>query len=98
MNEQDRINAMISYFFLGPLFLLAKSGTPLSMNYVKGHAKNASKIISFFILSVIVYFFVKPLVNFSIPGVGIHIHTLILASIVALCLFFLMRGAYSAYR
>lgn len=91
MNEQDRINAMISYFFLGPLFLLAKSGTPLSMNYVKGHAKNASKIIFFFVLSVIAYFFVKPWVNFSIPGVGIHIHTVILGSIVVLALFFLMR-------
>lgn len=98
MNEQDRINAMISYFFLGPLFLLAKSGTPLAEGYVKGHARNASKIILTFGCISILYFFLKSWINFSIPGLGIHIHTILLATIVTVCLVFLMRGAYGAYK
>ncbi len=88
---------MISYFFLGPLFLFAKSGTPLADSYVRGHAKRASMIIGLTLISFIVYLFLKSWINFSIPGIGIHIHTIILASIIALCSIFLISGAYRAY-
>lgn len=35
MNEQSRINAMITYFFLGPLFLLVRADTPFGEAYVR---------------------------------------------------------------
>ena len=50
--DQTRINATISYFFLGPLFLLARAGSPLAESYVHSHAKRASIIM---LLGGIVY-------------------------------------------
>lgn len=91
MIEQSRINAIISYFFLGPLFLLAKRGTPLRDPYVQTHAKRASKIILIFLMVLGLYFFVKPWTDLSLPGIGIHIHTVMLVSIVVISIVFLMR-------
>lgn len=96
MTEQSRINAVISYFFLGPIFLLAKSGTPLAETYVRNHAKKASKIILFsFIVLLIYLFFIRNFLNFSI--LGITLDTICLIAIIGGCLGFLIRGAYGAY-
>jgi uncharacterized membrane protein YhaH (DUF805 family) len=45
MNQQDRINAMISYFFLGPLFLFVPVTSPLGVTFVRMHARRASGIM-----------------------------------------------------
>ena len=73
MNEQSRINAMISYFFLGPLFLLAKSGTPLRDPFVRSHAIRASIIMSIAAGIYGVYIFlIRILLDFSILGIQVH--------------------------
>lgn len=96
MSEQSRINAVISYFFLGPIFLLAKSGTPLAETYVRNHAKKASKIILFsFIVFLVYVFLVRNFLNLSILGVSLD--TIFLIAIIGGCLGFLIRGAYGAY-
>lgn len=99
MNEQSRINAMISYLFLGPIFFLfGKEGTPLWDTYVRWHAKKASIIIGATIIACLIYFFLlKNLIDFTIPFIGIHIHTVILGIIMATCMIFLLSGAYRAY-
>lgn len=65
MLEQDRINAMISYFFLGPLFLLAKKNTPLADPYVRGHARQSSIIIGMTFLVGMVYLGVRSYIQIS---------------------------------
>ena len=96
MLEQDRINAMISYFFLGPLFLLAKKNTPLADPYVRGHAKQSSIIIGMTLIIGIVYLFVRPYIQISF--LGIDLRTIVLGLIMGWCSIFLLRWAYRAYR
>lgn len=81
MLEQDRINAMISYFFLGPLFLLAKKNTPFADPYVRGHAKQSSIIIGMTSIIGIVYFLVRPYIQISF--LGIDLRTIVLGLIMA---------------
>lgn len=95
MIEQDRINAMISYFFLGPLFLLAKKNTPLADPYVRGHARQSSIIIGMTLIIGIVYIFVRPYIQ--IAFLGIDLRSIVLALIMAWCSGFLIRWAYKAY-
>jgi hypothetical protein len=66
-NEQSRINAVISYFFLGPFILFAKKDTPLGEQYVQAHAKEASKIIGIMLVVYIFYFFIQKYINIGIP-------------------------------
>ena len=82
---------MISYFFLGPLFLLAKKDTPLADSYVKGHAKRASIIIAIASIIYIAYAFLLKgwVIGISLPG-GIGLHTIVLALIVGICILFLL--------
>ena len=82
---------MISYFFLGPLFLLAKKDTPLADSYVKGHAKRASIIIGITCMIYITYAFLLKgwVIGISLPG-GIGLHTIVLALIVGICILFLL--------
>ncbi|GAB0174518.1 MAG: hypothetical protein HHAS10_03970 [Candidatus Altimarinota bacterium] len=96
-NEQSRINAIISYFFLGPFILFAKKDTPLGDSYVQSHARESSKIIGIMILLCVFYFFVRKYISIGIPGIGINVATLVLASIIGITLFYLSRGAYHAY-
>ena len=98
MWEQDRINAMISYFFLGPLFLLAKKGTPLAETYVRWHAKKASTIITIMLIVYGFYFlFLKVFaVSIIIPG-GISLHTILVIAILGMSILLLISWAYKAY-
>lgn len=43
-SSQTRINAAISYFFLGFLFLLARNHPQFSLPFVRAHAKRATKL------------------------------------------------------
>lgn len=96
-NEQSRINAVISYFFLGPFILFAKKDTPLGDSYVQSHARESSKIIGIMLLLVLGYFLVKKYINYWIPGIGITLPTILLATIMGVSLFYLARWAYFAY-
>lgn len=95
MQEQDRINALISYFFLGPLFLLAKKDTPLAAPYVQKHARIASSIIGVTFLAMVAYFGIRGYIGISLLGIGIR--TIVVTAIMGTCSAFLIRGAYRAY-
>ena len=95
-NEQSRINATISYFFRGPIFLIAKTGPPLADPYVRSHAKKSSLIILIAIVAYTLYHFVlKPFTNITI--LGLYLQSILTTSIVTVSIFFLIRGAYHAY-
>ncbi len=96
-NEQSRINAVISYFFLGPFFLFAKKNTPLSDPYVREHSKVATKYIGIMIMLYILYLFIYSYINYAIPWLGIRLPVIILAGIVGISLFLLAKWAYHAY-
>ncbi len=93
---ETRINAMIPYFFLWPLILFARKGTPLADPYVQNHAKRASLVMAIGILSYIVYLFLRPMIAFSV--FGIYGPTLILSIIEAILFWVLLLGMYQAYR
>lgn len=57
MNEQSRINAMIAYLFLAPIFLLVRQDTPIGHPYVRGHAKRASLIMAIGLAVILLYTF-----------------------------------------
>lgn len=62
MDPQIRNNAIISYFFLGPLFLLAKSGTPLAHPIIQHHARRSSIImLGGILIFLLLSFLEKPL-------------------------------------
>ncbi len=87
---------MISYFFLGPLFLLARAGTPLASPSVREHAKRSSMIISISLLIGVLYFFIRPYIQYS--PFGFDLRTILLTLIITGCIIALMHGAYQAYR
>lgn len=96
MDEQTRINAMISYFFLGPIFLLAKKDTPLANPYVRWHSKKASIIIGLtFLIFLIYYFLFRQFLNFSL--LTINVQTIVLSILVFSCVLLLLSWAYKAY-
>ncbi len=96
MDEQSRINATISYFFLGPLFLISKKGTPLSSPFVRGHALRSSLIISLAGVAYAVYiFFLKSWLTFSI--MGFQAQNIVLSILSTVMILLLLRGSYRAY-
>jgi hypothetical protein len=79
-----RINALIAYLFLGPIMLLARSGTPLAEPYVRGHARRASLIIA---IGAIIFSLYRLLHNYLAFGIfGISIDIMIATSIVSITL------------
>jgi|JI8StandDraft_1071087.scaffolds.fasta_scaffold213076_3 hypothetical protein len=83
-----RINALIAYLFLGPIMLLARSGTPLADPYVRGHAKKASLII---ILGALAFFIYRSLHGYLAFGIfGVSLDLLIISIIVSITLLILM--------
>ncbi len=90
-----RINALIAYLFLGPIMLLAKSGTPLADPYVRGHAKRASMIIAAGALIFVLYRSLHDLLDVAIFGISLAL--IIVTAIVSITLLILMMGGYRAY-
>ena len=90
-----RINALIAYLFLGPIMLLARSGTPLADPYVCGHARRASLIIA---IGAIVFALYRSLHSYLAFGIfGISVDLIVVSAIVSLTLLALIAGAYQAY-
>jgi hypothetical protein len=90
-----RINALIAYLFLGPIILLAKSGTPLADTYVRGHAKRASLIIVLWGLAFFIYRSLHGYLTFGIFGISLDL--IIVSAIVSITLVTLIVWAYRAY-
>ena len=93
--EQARINATISYFFLGPIFLLARSGSPLADPYVRTHAKRSCYITGVWLLGYMIYFFLKPFLIFA--PFGIPLTSIVLSAIIATMVGYLIFFAYRAF-
>lgn len=91
-----RINALIAYLFLGPIILLAKSGTPLSHPFVRWHAKRASIYILLGIVAFITYRVIYSLIN--VAFFWINLATVILGIITSIMLLVLIKGAYDAFQ
>ncbi len=91
-----RINALIAYLFLGPIILLAKSGTPLSHPFVQWHAKRASIYILLGIVAFILYRSIHTIIN--VAFFGINIATVILGIIISIMLLVLIKWAYDAFQ
>lgn len=90
-----RINALIAYLFLGPIMLLAKSGTPLANPYVRGHARRASLIIA---IGAIIFALYRSFHSYLAFGIfSISIDLIIVSLIVSITLLALIAGAYQAY-
>lgn len=94
-DEQTRINATISYLFLGPIILLAKKDTPLAEKYVQDHAKRASLLILISLGAYFVYYFLRDILSVSLFGISIA--SVVLTIIVTLSLAILLHGAYLAF-
>ena len=96
MTSQDRLNAVIAYFFLWPVFLLAKRDTPLWHPFVQEHAKKSSIILLVFsIIFVVFHFILAPYIQFSFFGFSLR--AILQALIVSLLCLILATKAYKAF-
>ncbi len=94
-DEQTRINASISYLFLGPLFLLAKKDTPLAEKYVQDHAKRASLLILASIVLYGIFFAISDILYVSFFGISLA--SFVAGIIITAILGVLLHGAYYAF-
>lgn len=90
-----RINALIAYLFLGPIMLLARSGTPLADPYVRWHAKKASLIMVLGLMAFALYRSFHGYLTFGIFGISLDL--IIVSLIVSGTLLMLIVWAYRAY-
>lgn len=98
LSEQTKVNALLSYFLLWPLFLLAHSNPNLAHPFVRLHAKHASKIITIAIMIWWIFLFVFSdlLAQFYIPIMNINIAKCTNIAIGIFIISTLMHGAYRA--
>lgn len=95
LDISTRINALITYLFLGPIILFAKSGTPLADPYVRGHAKRSSLIIVAGAIVFVLYRSLHSVIDIAIFGVSLPL--IVITAIVSIVLLLLMIGGYRAY-
>lgn len=93
--EQTRINAAISYFFLGPFFLLSKKNSPFWEKFVQQHSKKATIIIFFMIITLSGIWIFRDILKYWI--IGFDLYQIIFS--VALIFFFLLliKWSYQAF-
>lgn len=94
-DQQIRINAAISYFFLGPLFLFSKKQYAISNDFVQWHARRAT----FHILGALIVFAVLYLLRqfLYFEFFGIFLYDIIMSAFFAIFFFVQMFGAYRAF-
>mgnify|MGYP006355880887 FL=1 len=98
LSEQTKVNAVLSYFLLWTLFLLAHTNPNLTHPFVRAHAKNASKIL---LIAVIIWWLFLFALSSFLAGFHIPIIDLSLAKCVNIIISVsiisaLIRGAYQA--
>lgn len=93
--EQTRINAAISYFFLGPFFLLSKKNSPFWEKFVQQHSKKATIIIFFMIITLSGIWIFRDILKYWI--IGFDLYQIIFS--IALIFFFLLliKWSYQAF-
>ncbi len=82
LNQQIKTNAIISYLFLGWIFLLVKNNPNFWNIFVKNHAKNATKIHLFFLVSYLIYSFIiikslSTYLYYKIPVIFLNLNQII---------------------
>ena len=80
VSSQARTNAVVSYFFLGWMMLIARANPQFQDPFVRSHAKSATRIHLTALIFFLVYFFIiKGLIFFTVPVLNISINTVIMA-------------------
>jgi len=98
MDQKSRVNAAISYMFLGELFLLAKNNPNFSNAFVRNHSKNATKIHFSFLAIILVYkFFIDTFLYINVPIINISLDRIIETILYSIFTIVLIRWAYKAY-
>lgn len=91
-------NAAISYFFLGPLFLLAKNNPDFSETFVRNHAKVATKIYGLLAVYLLLHFvFLSKILNFYIPVLPLRLDKAVLMIVFASVFTILIARAVRAF-
>jgi hypothetical protein len=104
MNEQypettskERINAAISYFFMGPMVLLATNNPTFNVLFIQEHAKRATKWLTYAAGAFIVHFFwLSQVTSFFIPIIGIRLDKTLTFCIFLAYFILTLIGAYQA--
>ena len=96
-SHKDRVNAAISYFFLAPLFLLARHNPNLSHPFVRNHAKHAVRLLAFAGIFLFVHhWFLSDLLTFVIPALSLSLDRLVLLGAYGAYLLAILISAYRA--
>lgn len=99
VSHQARTNAMVSYFFLGWMMLIAKANPQFQDPFVRSHAKSATRIHLTALIFFLVYFFIiKELISFTLPILGISFNTVIMTLFITGLMGYIIVGAFRAYR
>ena len=101
LSQKTRTNAMIAYFFLGWLFLLARKNPDFSEPFVRAHSKTATKGHILFLGGYFVYvwYLAQMLPAINIPLLpGFSLDRIISIILFLLLAGFIVRGAYLAQK
>lgn len=110
-DQQSRVNAMISYFFLGWLMLANRMNPNFSDSFVQSHAKKASILHGIYLVVFLFYIYlIKPILIGSftifgysislnhIPVIGVTVHDVILWAIFGWLISQVLIGAYKSFQ
>lgn len=97
LSRQIRTNAAIAYFFLGPIFLLAKRNPNFAEPFVRAHAKAGTKAVFVYLAAFFAYsHYLSGYLAFSLPFLPIPASRLVSAGILAIMFATLLRGTLRA--
>ena len=101
LDRKTRTNAMISYFFLGWIFLLARKNPDFSHPFIRSHAKKATRTHIVLLGGFVLYslYLAKYVPAFTIPVLpSITLDKIISVIFFVALAFAIVRGAYLAHR
>ncbi len=97
ISPKVRTNAVIAYFFLGPLMLLSRGNPNFSDAFVRSHARTATRtMLAYAALLVGHWMFLSDLLDFKLPLVAFTASRGVSVALFALFVFALVRGANRA--
>ena len=98
-SEKVRTNALISYFFLGWIFLLARRNPDFSDPFVRAHAIDATRIHVGFLVAYLVYAYIlRSFLYIPIPLVTVTVDKVVMVAMFSFLVYLIVRGPYLAYR
>ncbi|EKD65966.1 MAG: hypothetical protein ACD_49C00072G0003 [uncultured bacterium (gcode 4)] len=99
MNNQIKTNALISYFFLGWLFLLAWNNPNFAHEFIVKHSKKATKIHFGFLVTFILYnIFLSQHLYYNIPVIMVSVDKVINLWFFTFLTLAILKWAYEAHR